>query len=106
MLVCPITKQPLRHTQIIDAERDGSGAFTPCARSGSASSAVGRTPEVMLREDGLAAYPVIGGIPVLLGPEMLARDAAQRTFDLQHPHYAEAYQEMEFYNESAHDAGE
>lgn len=55
----------------------------------------------MLREDGLAAYPIIDGVPVLLAPEMLARAPLHQTFDLRHSHYAEAYQEMEFYNQSA-----
>ncbi|HEX8154288.1 MAG TPA: class I SAM-dependent methyltransferase, partial [Thermoanaerobaculia bacterium] len=105
MLVCPLTHQLLRRVALADAERDG-GRFEACDRTGSASRAVGRTDEVMLREDGLVAYPIVRRVPILLAPELLARGSAVRTFDLQHPHYAEAYQEMEFYNESALNEGE
>jgi SAM-dependent methyltransferase len=56
---------------------------------------------VMLRADGEVAYPVIDGIPILLAPEMLVRDASASAYDVGAPPYAEAYEEMAFYNEFA-----
>ena len=62
---------------------------------------VGETAEVMLREDGEAAYPIVKGVPVLLGPEALAPPARRVSFDLTTGRYAEAYSEAAFYNSVA-----
>jgi hypothetical protein len=52
----------------------------------------------MLREDLGCAYPVVDGIPILLAPEMLVAGESVRSFNLEDPRWAEAYQEMEHYN--------
>jgi SAM-dependent methyltransferase len=59
----------------------------------------------MLRADGEVAYPVIHGIPILLAPEMLVRDPELPAYDVSVPPYAEAYEEMAFYNELAAGGG-
>lgn len=58
----------------------------------------------MLANDSSLAYPVVEGIPVLLGPERLVPSAVAsnlESIDLSEPEYREAYEEMAFYNESA-----
>jgi ubiquinone/menaquinone biosynthesis C-methylase UbiE/uncharacterized protein YbaR (Trm112 family) len=67
-LICPLTKRPLR--------RDGNA---------------------LIRDDG-AAYPIVNGIPVLMGPEILHAAAPDKG-----GFYAEAYAEAEFYNHQARD---
>ena len=63
---------------------------------------MGRSPYVLLREDHACAYPVIDGIPILLVPEQLRPSGKSWDFDLLcHANYAEAYEEMEFYNKEA-----
>jgi SAM-dependent methyltransferase/uncharacterized protein YbaR (Trm112 family) len=59
----------------------------------------GVTPIVLVRQDLACAYPVVDGMPVLLAPEMLFAPSAARQFDLRDPRYAEAYEEMQFYND-------
>ena len=52
-------------------------------------------------EDLSAAYPIVKGIPVLLGPERLVPPDvanAHEAVDLSAPEYAEAYEEMAYYN--------
>jgi uncharacterized protein YbaR (Trm112 family) len=58
---------------------------------------IGRTPRVLVREDGGCAYPVVDGVPVLLAPEMLMPPDQTQSFDLSSPQYAEAYEEMDYY---------
>lgn len=55
----------------------------------------------MLRTDGRRAYPVVGGVPVLIAPEALAPKGDVEQFDLSAPQYAEAYEEMAYYNRIA-----
>jgi SAM-dependent methyltransferase len=59
----------------------------------------GRTKTVLLRADENVAYPVVGEVPVLLGPEALTSEPT--TYDLHDPRWAEAYEEMVFYNAQA-----
>lgn len=101
ILVCPATKQPLRLVPIEEA--DGGRPLVPRARTGGGAKSehAGRTPMVMLRADGEAAYPVIDGIPILLAPEMLVRDGSAAAYDVGALPYAEAYEQMAFYNEFA-----
>ena len=61
----------------------------------------GVTETVLVRADDLVAYPVMDDIPVLLVPEQLRASPGGGDVDLTQPRYAEAYQEMEFYNEVA-----
>jgi SAM-dependent methyltransferase/uncharacterized protein YbaR (Trm112 family) len=62
---------------------------------------VGRTDELMVREDGTGAYPILKRVPVLLAPELLTPAAAGRRVDVTAPPYAEAYAEMEHYSSTA-----
>jgi SAM-dependent methyltransferase/uncharacterized protein YbaR (Trm112 family) len=101
LLVCPETRQRLRLCSIeeADAALGGRAPFAP--RTGRGPKPVGRTPTVLLREDGACAYPVVAGIPVLLIPEHLLPAAIPNTVDLTSARYSEAYSEMEFYNAAA-----
>ena len=96
LLVCPETKQPLAPISLEKAQckigselvrREGIKAAIP--------------PLVFLREDLQGAYPMVDGIPVLLLPEMLMPSDKMRSFNLKSPQYAEAYEEMSFYNRVA-----
>lgn len=103
-LACPLTKQALTPVAIEDADRAAAGRIEPCLRTGFATRAFGRTPTVLLRADNSGAFPVVDGVPILLGPELLAPPTPPgggQTFDLKAPQYAEAYEEMEHYNKVA-----
>jgi uncharacterized protein YbaR (Trm112 family) len=59
ILCCPVTRQPLRVADAATADR--------------VRAAAGReVSEVLVREDGTAAYPVVQGIPVLVPEEAIA----------------------------------
>ena len=104
-LVCPATKLCLELVKMEDAEVRAKGNLLPRADSanalGNISAPAGRTPFVLLREDNKCAYPVVDGIPILLAPEALSVSAEPLHFDLTEPAYAEAYEEMDFYNDAA-----
>ena len=104
LLISPSDQQPL---EIVDrsslAERSSSSQeFVSVKRIGGDAKPMGATDRLLLVKDGSSAFPIIDGIPVLLTPERLVpsdqRDT-QPTIDLQDPKFAEAYQEMEFYNQ-------
>lgn len=103
LLVCPETKQGLRACSLDEAEARVEYRLGPLRRSraGDPSPPFGRTGDVLLREDLRCAYPVVDGVPILLAPEMLGAEDNARSFDLKDPRYAEAYEEMAFYNEVA-----
>ena len=94
-LRCPQTHLQLRETSSVEAAWAIGGLR---ARPGGLFGATGR---VMLRSDDAAAYPIVAGVPILLGPEMLA--AQPPTPDLRDPRWGEAYDEMDFYNATAGD---
>lgn len=71
---------------------------------GGVSKAAGVTDEVLVRKDLAAAYPVVNGIPILLAPETLFTGDTVMSYDLADPRFAEAYEEMEFYNTVAAEA--
>ncbi|HLZ72531.1 MAG TPA: methyltransferase domain-containing protein [Dehalococcoidia bacterium] len=109
LLVCPLTRQPLRLLPAValSAGRDAQGALQ-LLRDGEPLPAA-PTERVLLREDGRVAYPVVDGIPLLLGPEAIAvaPAAAGRVPAVATPaapvlpaggRYAEAYAEMAHYN--------
>ena len=102
-LVCPLTKRALRRVALNEAEKAISmgGRLRVCRRSSAPATPAGPTPEVLLRADEAAAYPIIGGVPILLGPEMLVGETNETFFDLAGPFYAEAYGEMDHYNDVA-----
>jgi len=98
-LVCPVTRLSLRVVSLEEARRRIAGGASLAARTELTGAPVtGETEFVLLRADERAAYPLINGIPVLLAPEVLVHPEAGSRFDLKLPQYAEAYQEMEFYN--------
>jgi SAM-dependent methyltransferase len=55
----------------------------------------------MVRADDAVAFPVVGGIPVLLWPEALVPPGDEQLVVLASPHYAEAYGEMGYYDNVA-----
>jgi uncharacterized protein YbaR (Trm112 family) len=104
-LVCPTSHQALSLTTATEAG-DKIGRRL-CVRTaarnarGMLSHPVGVTNDVLLRADLKCAYPVVDGYPILLAPEALYPEGESRTVDLTDPVYAEAYEEMDVYNEVA-----
>jgi len=98
--VCPLKRLPLLAVPLAVA-RARIARGEPLATRAHASrgrAPTGETPQVLLRSDELAAYPIVNGVPILLAPEVLTDPRARLTFDLQSSHYAEAYNEMQFYD--------
>lgn len=104
MLVCPTTKLGLKSmTREQAEERLGRPLHARpdlVNAKGGVSKAAGVTETVLLREDDKCAYPIVDGFPVLLAPEVLTTED-DLPFDLTDPRYAEAYEEMDFYNVAA-----
>lgn len=99
LLRCPVTGQSL-------ALVEGDANWVPLPRRAGAPKPIGVGSDVdamaLLVKDRSAAYPVVKGIPVLLGPERLVpADIASthEAVDLSVPEYAEAYEEMDYYND-------
>jgi len=105
LLVCPRTQLRLTVCSASEAEARMGAPLVPredlLNAKGRIAKPRGRTETVLLREDLKCAYPVVDGIPVLLAPEMLTAAADRGTFDLRDPRYAEAYEEMEYYDQVA-----
>ena len=99
-LVCPKTRLALTEMSLLEAERSICDGRELVARTGR-PTALGRTPRVLVREDGACAYPIVGDIPVLLGPEMLVPPGAPHPCQPDDDVYQEAYQELHFYSELA-----
>ena len=101
LLACPLTGRGLRVCSIEEADEEAGASGPFIARSGEGKP-LGRTPTVLLRDDAKVAYPVVDGIPVLLAPERLVPTAdGPFEVDLADARYAEAYEEMDFYNAAA-----
>lgn len=98
LLVCPVSKQPLRQVSLDEAERSLPSGESLRAAKAVGYEPVGRTPTVLLRADGAAAYPVVDGFPVLRSPEMLTAPGHDRVVDVTAEPYAEAYSEMAHYD--------
>lgn len=94
-LRCPETKLSLRELSRADAE---AVAGTLHSRDGSPYA---DATTVLLRSDDAAAYPVVSGVPILMAPEVMATRIPHP--DLRDRRWAEAYDEMEFYNQAADD---
>lgn len=94
-LVCPENGQRLRLCTLVEAERIAKRLV---AREPTMRRPLGPTPTVLLREDGSCAYPVVDRIPVLLLPERLTPPEGRVPVDLGAAVYAEAYEEMDFYD--------
>ena len=95
ILVCPETKMKLTLHTLSEAEAKMQCRLSPLR----GTSSFGVTPQVLVREDLKAAYPVVDGIPILLIPEILGNKNNQREIDIQDSKYSEAYAEMDFYNQ-------
>jgi SAM-dependent methyltransferase len=100
VFICPQTKLPLR-AMSLDKAKQALGSANLASRTNAEPAPFGVTSTMMVRSDGGCAYPVIDGIPVLLAPEQITRADRPQHFDLQDVKYAEAYEEMTFYNEVA-----
>lgn len=98
MLRCPESGLPLRLMTATEAQVVIGGELV--ARP-NGPKPFGVTNTVLVRSDDAVAYPVVDDIPILLIPEQLRPAHQQREVDLADPRYAEAYEEMEFYNEVA-----
>ena len=98
ILVCQETKTHLRECSLEEAKAAMCADSPLLWRTEGSPKAVGPTARVMLREDLSGAYPIVDGVPLLLLPEMLFPQGRERQFDLKNPIWAEAYEEMEFYN--------
>lgn len=97
-LTCPVSRIPLTMMPLRSARLAISGGAPLIART-TGRKPIGETETVLLREDGKLAYPIVSGIPILLGPEGIAASATD--FDLVTSYYAEAYSEIEFYDAAA-----
>jgi SAM-dependent methyltransferase/uncharacterized protein YbaR (Trm112 family) len=100
-LVCPETRRALRSCTLAEADARIAGGRTLVARSTGDVPPVGRTGTVLVRDGDDCAYPVVDGIPVLLGPEKLVAPDHRFAPDLADRRYAEAYLEMAHYNQAA-----
>ncbi|MDQ6797515.1 MAG: methyltransferase domain-containing protein [Actinomycetota bacterium] len=100
-LVCPTTNRGLSLVPLAEAEARVAGGRPLTARRRGPVPPVGPTPLVLVREDDACAYPFVDGTAILLGPERLADDHEPEIGDLSDRRYAEAYQEMAFYDEVA-----
>jgi SAM-dependent methyltransferase/uncharacterized protein YbaR (Trm112 family) len=98
--LCPQTKLPLRPMSL-DEAKTALGSMELAPRSNADPKPFGVTPTLMVRSDNECAYPVVDGIPVLLAPEQITRADRAQQWDLSDVKYAEAYEEMTFYNEVA-----
>ena len=99
ILACPETKQAL----IVSPLEQATALISPTQSLVSAvdQSVFESYSEVLVRQDNTCAYPIIGGIPILLIPERLTSNEKRTEVDLKDPKYDEAYEEMGFYNKVA-----
>lgn len=100
ILACPETKLKLLRCTIAEAENKIAGVRKLVSRR-KRKTGFFQPTTVLLREDYKCAYPVIDGIPILMVPEMLTAEENIADCNLADPKYAEAYEEMEYYNEIA-----
>ncbi len=101
LLVCPETGGSLSELPLQDAERLLGAVAGLRPRPRGSVAPIGTTPSVLVRADGTAAYPIVDGVPILIPAERLGAHAP--AVDVRRAPYAEAYDEMRFYNGSAID---
>ncbi len=89
-LLCPETQQKLTLTTLDTQSTNNSNCMNR---------------PVLLREDGVAAYPIENGIPILMTPERLIVNNADENISVGE-HFSEAYEEMEYYNSVAKEEAE
>ena len=68
VLVCPLTKRSLQEFGLEEAEGSISGGTKLVTRADRRVAPIGRTPRVLVRDDGGCAYPIVDGVPV--GPDV------------------------------------
>jgi uncharacterized protein YbaR (Trm112 family) len=95
-LRCPLSGQMLYANNRFEAEAVVGGALL-----GRPGSPVRIGSQVLVRADHTAAYPVVSTVPILLAPEILTIAGARPRLELADPRWAEAYQEMAFYDAEA-----
>lgn len=100
VFVCPESGLGLRALSVRDAE-SALGSRDLRTRTNIDPPPFGVTQTLMVRSDNRCAYPVVDGIPILLTPEQITTAELARAHDLGDVKYAEAYEEMTFYNEVA-----
>jgi SAM-dependent methyltransferase/uncharacterized protein YbaR (Trm112 family) len=96
MLACPRTHQPL-----VDGPALPAAGRIPITRTGKPGPRFGDAQTSLQTADGRYVYPVVGGFPALLWPEVLTSASEPESVDLDDRHYAEAYAEMDHYNPTA-----
>lgn len=105
ILACPETGQPLELVPRRQAEADAGAPLgllrASDERSFDLDAHFGTVTHVLRRRDHQAAYAVVDGIPILMVPEQIGPYHRRRSFDLKDARYAEAYEEMEHYNQAA-----
>jgi SAM-dependent methyltransferase/uncharacterized protein YbaR (Trm112 family) len=100
LLICPSTKLPL-HAMSLEEAQFSLRSKDLVPRKNKQPAPFGVTAELMVRSDHMCAYPVVAGIPLVLAPEQITAEQYARSFDLQDQRYAEAYEEMAHYNQTA-----
>src|SRR6476469_4614921 len=100
VFICPQSKRPLR-AMSLDKAKEALGSTDLAPRTNAEPVPFGVTSTLMVRSDNACAYPVVDGIPILLVPEQITRADRPQSCDLEDVKYAEAYEEMTFYNEVA-----
>ncbi|MEW6284957.1 MAG: methyltransferase domain-containing protein [Chloroflexota bacterium] len=103
VLACPETGQPLELVTRQQAEAEMGAPLCLLRAEDEQSAALeahfGAVTHILRRKDRQVAYAVVDGIPILMAPEQIGPWTQRRTFDLKDPRYAEAYAEMEHYNQ-------
>ena len=107
-LSCPVSGEKLEIVDLSASSANGALKLDLQAipRIGGDAIPVGLTDRVLRTVSGSHAYPVIEEFAVLMAPEKLVNKEIFRghpPIDLQDPKYAEAYEEMEFYNSVANE---
>ena len=108
VLICPVSGEKLEiHDLTASSEHSLlKSNLQAIPRINSDAIPIGLTDRVLRTVSGSHAYPVIEEFPVLMAPEKLVNGEAlsmHDPVDLHDPKYAEAYQEMEFYNSVANE---
>ncbi len=101
ILVCPETKIPVRETSLEEATTRICGEASLATQNTNRATPFGPTEQVMIRDDDGCAYPIVDGVPILMRPEMLTAPDHVQEIDLWDMRYAEAYEEMDHYNDMA-----
>lgn len=107
-LICPVSGEKLEIVDLSASNENGvlNSDLQAIPRIGSDAVPVGLTDRVLRTVSGSHAYPVIEEFAVLMAPEKLVTEEVfciHDPVDLHDPKYAEAYQEMEFYNSVANE---